>query len=185
MNLTKVAIFCVLLALTISIVSSRKPNKVKRKKGRNKPKSTRRPLNITRTTTTSTPEDAKPLSGTIVRSPRSIQQGTTDIPVNPSKEEEFEMFKEQWQPPTDTRCCYFEHPCPVIRVVNNVKRVFSPHFWKRNYHFIVHGKDIGACDPAYCKCYTDDEIHACKRNDDYRCPCYEQYVERKKNQMKT
>ncbi|KAL1458395.1 hypothetical protein WDU94_008551 [Cyamophila willieti] len=178
MKLTKIAIFCLVLALVISIVSCRKPNKVKRKRGK-KHKTTKKTFNITTTTATPSSIDnvTTTTSATILRSTRAI-------PQNASQDEDFEIYKEKWQPPMDTRCCYFMHPCPVMRVVHNVKRVFSPHFWKRGYHYIFKGKDIGACDPDLCKCYSDTEKHACVTNDGFKCPCYEQYVARTKNEKK-
>uniref|UniRef100_A0A8D8R7Y5 Uncharacterized protein n=1 Tax=Cacopsylla melanoneura TaxID=428564 RepID=A0A8D8R7Y5_9HEMI len=82
------------------------------------------------------------------------------------------------KPPEGKTCCQQLSKCPFKSFFTKVGRVFTLHFWKRHYHKIVHGKDIGVCDPANCKCVSEDDRHACLKAN-HTCPCSGQKSESK------
>lgn len=66
--------------------------------------------------------------------------------------------------------CVAQSKCPFMKCFKGIKRVFTLHFWKRHYYKMVHGKDIGACDPSNCQCATEEDTQAClKAGHDCHC----------------
>uniref|UniRef100_A0A8D8YML4 Uncharacterized protein n=1 Tax=Cacopsylla melanoneura TaxID=428564 RepID=A0A8D8YML4_9HEMI len=101
---------------------------------------------------------------------------STGMAVKEPNDENSSMGDKKWEYPKS--CCSHLTKCPFKGWVKRVGRVFTPHFWKRHYHKIVHGKDIGACDPNDCRCATLDDQHNCEQLG-HQCPCTQQKASKK------